>query len=304
MKIARLIGILSVLLQQPQVTAADLAERFEVSRRTIYRDIEALCQAGIPLVTSQGSGGGVAIMSGYKIDHTLLTRADMQAILAGLRSLDSCSGTKRYQQLMEKLAPEGLPLLPADSNILINLASWDKAALTPKIELLHGAIVETRQVEFAYCAPRGESQRRIEPYKLLFQWAGWYVWGWCSLRQGFRLFKLSRMLNLRLGEGFAPRPVPLPDLAAEKVFPEVYQVRALIKPEYKWRLLDEFGPDCISSQKQPDGRLLFQFGFTDAENIIGWIVSFGDGAELLEPAWLRNRLAEFGAAIWRQYSQK
>ena len=104
MKLDRMIGILSVLLQKEKVTAPYLAEKFEVSRRTINRDIEALCMAGIPLVTEPGVNGGVSIMEGYKIDRTVLTTSEMQAILAGLRSLDSVSGTKRYAQLMEKLS--------------------------------------------------------------------------------------------------------------------------------------------------------------------------------------------------------
>ncbi len=94
MKINRLIGILSILLQQEKVTAPFLAEKFEVSRRTINRDIEDLCKAGIPLVTTQGANGGISIMEGYKIDSTLLTSADMQAILAGLRQSGQC---QRYK---------------------------------------------------------------------------------------------------------------------------------------------------------------------------------------------------------------
>ena len=104
MKIERMIGILAILLQHEKVTAPYLAEKFEVSSRTIHRDIEALCLAGIPLVTEPGPNGGVSIMEGYKIDRMLLSRSDMQAILAGLRSLDSVSGTNRYSQLMEKLS--------------------------------------------------------------------------------------------------------------------------------------------------------------------------------------------------------
>ena len=104
MKLDRMIGILSILLQQEKVTMSYLAEKFEVSRRTISRDIESLCMAGIPLVTEAGQKGGVSIMEGYRIDRTLLTASDMQAILAGLRSLDSVSGTNRYLQLMEKLS--------------------------------------------------------------------------------------------------------------------------------------------------------------------------------------------------------
>lgn len=103
MKLDRLIGILSVLLQQEKITAPELAERFEVSRRTINRDIEDLCKAGIPVLTTQGAGGGICIMEGYRMDRTILTSKDMQMILAGLRSLDSVSGSRYYGQLMEKL---------------------------------------------------------------------------------------------------------------------------------------------------------------------------------------------------------
>lgn len=103
MKIERLIGILSVLLQKDMVTAPFLAEYFEVSRRTINRDIEDLCKAGIPIATRQGTGGGIYIMDNYKISKTLITNAEMQDILAGIRSLDSVNGTNQYKQLMEKL---------------------------------------------------------------------------------------------------------------------------------------------------------------------------------------------------------
>ena len=103
MKIDRLIGILSILLQQEMTTAPELAEHFEVSRRTINRDVEALCKAGIPICTTQGAGGGISIMSGYRMDRTILTSRDMQMILAGLRSLDSVSGSGYYGQLMEKI---------------------------------------------------------------------------------------------------------------------------------------------------------------------------------------------------------
>ena len=103
MKIDRLIGILSILLQEEKITAPELAERFEVSRRTINRDIEDLCRAGIPIFTSQGAGGGISIMDGYRMDRTILISRDMQMILAGLRSLDSVSGSHYYGQLMEKL---------------------------------------------------------------------------------------------------------------------------------------------------------------------------------------------------------
>ncbi len=300
MKLERMIGILSILLQQEKVTAPYLADKFEVSRRTIQRDIEALCMAGIPLVTEPGHKGGISIMEGYKIDRTLLTASDMQAILAGLRSLDSVSGTNRYVQLMEKLSAGASNLLAGDSHILIDLSSWYKTTLSPKIELLHSAILSGQKVSFTYFAPRGESERLVEPYYLAFQWAGWYLWGWCEAREDFRLFKLARMADLKLAGSFAKRPAPLPDFSSERVFPPLYQVKALIQPEYKWRLVEEYGAESFTIQ--PDGALLFSFGFTDKTGIVSWIASFGGGAELLEPEELRKDILAFAEGICRKYS--
>ena len=151
MKLDRMIGILSILLQKEKVTAPDLAAKFEVSRRTILRDIDALSMAGIPIVTEQGQNGGISIMQNYKIDKTLLSTSDMQAILAGLRSLDSVSGTRRYAQLMEKLSAGASNMLSGDDHILINLSSHYKETLSPKIELLHGAILSAQNRTPPHC---------------------------------------------------------------------------------------------------------------------------------------------------------
>lgn len=301
MRLDRMIGILSILLQQERVTAPWLAEKFEVSRRTIDRDIDALCRAGIPLVTTRGVNGGVSIMEGYRIDRTVLSSSDMRAILAGLRSLDSCSGTSRYAQLMEKLSAGSSGLLEGDQHILVNLASWSRERLAPKLELIHGAIENRRLVSFDYSGPGGDSRRIIEPYFLLFQWASWYVWGWCRGREDFRLFKLWRMGELTVGEGFAPRPAPLPDLSDETVFPPSVRVRALVAPSQRWRLLEEFGQECFTVRE--DGRLLFSGGFSDGETVLRWVASFGGDAELLEPLELRNAMARLAEKLLILHSE-
>lgn len=178
MKIERLIGILSILLQKDMVTAPFLAEHFEVSRRTINRDIEDLCKAGIPIATKQGTAGGIYIMDNYKISKTLITNAEMQDILAGIRSLDSVNGTNQYKQLMEKLEVGSSDFLVREQSVLIDLSSWYKESLTPKIQIIRSAIKGCRKITFYYYSPSGESQRTIEPYYLVFQWSNWYVWGW------------------------------------------------------------------------------------------------------------------------------
>lgn len=228
MKIDRLIGILSVLLKQDRVTAPELAEKFEVSRRTINRDIEDLCRAGIPVVTTQGVGGGIRIMDGYKMDKTLLTSKDMQMILAGLRSLDSVSQAA-LQPFVEK-GTGGTGFVSGRGSILIDLSSWYKDSLAPKIETIQTAAAEKVKLSFTYYAPGGTGSRVIEPYYLVFRWSSWYVWGWCEKREDFRLFKLNRMTQVRaLPERFSGRKVPLPDLSTEHIFPGGIRVKALFE---------------------------------------------------------------------------
>ena len=298
MKVDRLIGILSILLQKETVTAPELAEQFEVTRRTINRDIEDLCKAGIPIVTKQGKKGGISIMEGYKIDHTLLTNVEMQDILAGLRSLDSVNGTNRYVQLMEKLSVGSSDLMTGNQSILIDLSSWYKNALASKIEMIRTAIDSKMELEFTYYSPKGESSRQIEPYYLIFQWTSWYVWGWCKTREDFRLFKLNRMEEVRLGGHiFQERKCPLPDLSDNKVFSGGIEIKVLFRPEYKWRLVEEYGPACYAVQE--DGRLLFQSNFTNKDYLISWLFSFQDGAELVEPEEVRT---EMGALLEKMRS--
>ena len=299
MKMERLIGILSILLQREKVTAPELAEQFEVSRRTIQRDIDSLCRAGIPISTVQGTGGGISIMEGYRVDRTILTAPEMQAILAGLRSLDSVSGTRRYAQLMEKLSAGTGGLVSGGAHMLIDLASWYKTSLPPKIEQIQGAMEQHRTIRFTYFSPKEESVRTVEPYYLVFHWSTWYVWGWCQLRHDFRLFKLNRMTELTTGEAFAPRSAPLPDLEPERVFPVKYQVTVLFAPSCRWRLVEEYGADCFTVEA--DGRLRFTGGFPDGTSVLSWILTFGDNAELLEPKELREQLGELVQTLADRY---
>ncbi len=302
MKIDRLIGILSVLLQQGKATAPQLAERFEVSRRTINRDIEDLCKAGIPIVTIQGAGGGIRIMDGYKVDKTLLTSKDMQMILAGLRSLDSVSGNQYYSRLMEKLKPGSSSFVSGKDCILIDLSSWYKDTLAPKIETIQAAIAEKEKLSFIYYAPGGTSGRVIEPYYLVFCWSSWYVWGWCEMRKDFRLFKLQRMDQLRaLPDHFAGRDVTLPDLSIERIFPGGIHVKALFDPEVKWRLVEEFGTHCF--EEQGDGKLLFHGNYTNRENLISWILAFGKQAKLIEPEEIRDELLKIAESLVNTYKE-
>ena len=279
MKIDRLIGILSVLLQEEKVTAPDLAERFEVSRRTINRDIDDLLYAGIPIRTSQGVGGGISIAEGYKVDRTILTSKDMQMILAGLRSLDSVSGSSYYGQLMEKIQAGSSEFISGRDSILIDLSSWYKEALAPKISTIQDA---------------------IENRHLL---TNWYVYGWCRQRKDYRLFKLNRMDTVKeTKKDFECRNAPVPDLSSELKFPRNIVLKALFDPDMKWRLVEEFGPDCYEVQE--DGRLLLIKDYADIDNLTMWMLTFGDKVEVIEPEEVRERLKEMAGSMMKIYGGK
>ena len=303
MKIDRLIGILSILLQEEKVTALELAEKFEVSRRTINRDIEDLCKAGIPVVTSQGTGGGISIMDGYKLDRTILSSKDMQTILAGLRSLDSVSGSRYYGQLMEKLKAGSSDYISGNASLLIDLSSWDKDSLSPKIELIQNAIEFGKTVKFQYYAPGGNTERRIEPYFLVFKWSSWYVYGYCLLRSDYRLFKLNRMVNLSYAEDFEKRDkVPMPDLSNERVFPPRAKVKAVFDASMKWQLMEEYGAESFI--ELPDGMLLFEHDYTDEEGILSWLLSFKDKVTVLEPESMREQLFHLASKLTERYRRE
>lgn len=303
MKIDRLIGILSVLLQEEKITAPELADKFEVSRRTINRDIEDLCKAGIPITTTQGSGGGIRIMDGYKMDRTLLTSKDMQMILAGLRSLDSVSGSHYYSQLMEKIKVGSSDFVNGRDSILIDLSSWYKDTLAPKIEVIQNAVEERNLLTFEYYAPKGKSKRRIEPYYLVFKWSSWYLWGWCAEKKDFRLFKLNRMDALvKEDTTFIPREVPMPDLSNEKIFSGGIKVRALFTKDSQWRLVEEFGIHCFTENE--DGTLLFKADYTEKDNLLSWLLTFGDKVKVLEPAWVQDELIRIAKNIIKAYGSQ
>ena len=302
MKLNRLIGILSILIQKDKATAAELAEKFEVSRRTIYRDIEDISKSGIPIAAEKGKGGGIYIMDGFKIDRTLLSSSDMKAILAGLQSLDSVSGTKRYRQLMDKLSINNSETLNAGNHIIIDLSSWDKAIISDKIELIKTAVENQEKISFSYFAPNGDSMRVIEPYHLIFQWSSWYVWGYCTSKQDYRLFKLTRITDLKLtGEKSQKRKAPR--YTCDKLRHIYGGIEAVVKFDktVKWRIIDEFGAEF--PQFDNDGNILMKFTWRDIKAFYQYILTFGNKAEIISPDEYRKEFAELLNDIMLKYKK-
>ncbi len=208
MKLQRLLAILSLLCERDKATTQELADRFEVSKRTILRDIETLNQAGIPIITRAGRDGEIALMPHYMLDRRILSTTDKQHLASALTGLQSIARQPSITTLHVKLLPEddqsAMPMYA------INFRPW--AAGHPvqhKIEQLQQAIEEQHCMQMHYIGYDGQTERVIEPHQLVFRQASWYVWAFCQLRQDFRLFKLRRIIRLSpREESFSPRPYP------------------------------------------------------------------------------------------------
>lgn len=301
MKVERLIGIITILLQREKVTASQLAKRFEVSCRTIQRDIDDICKAGIPVVSMQGYGGGLSVASGYKLDKTVLTEAELQAVLTGLKGIDSISKTAYSQTLAEKFSGGKSAVFAERDTILIDLASWYPESLSDKIERIRQAISNREKISFLYYAGKGKANRTIEPYLLLFKWGAWYVYGYCCVKEDYRLFKLNRLWELEETRiSYEPRDIPEGKPDFERFFrTEEVKLTALFDQSAGYRLIEEYGPGCFTTLE--GGALLFCRSFSDAEYLLQWVLSFGDRAKVLEPHELAVKICEHAKNIWKSY---
>jgi len=299
MKLDRLIGILTALLRNDRVTAPYLAEKFEVNRRTIGRDIETLCQAGIPIICYQGSGGGVSIAEGFKLEKSVLTVHELSDIIAALKGIGSVSERSTIERTLDKLHANADAVVSLQEPIIIDLASHYQGQLTDKIELLKRAILEERLVEFDYYYDKGESHRCIEPYFVIFQWSAWYVFGYCQKRNDFRLFKLMRLWNLRLSdEHFAPRDIPPEKRDFNQRIQGEQKLVALFDRSVKYQLIEHYGLDCYEEAGES---LRFEISFSNHEYMVNWLLGFGDKVRVLEPDSIITEIKKIANKIVEMY---
>ena len=299
MKLDRLLGILTVLLQKGRVTAPQLAEKFEVSRRTIGRDIDALCMAGIPVVSYQGSGGGISIADGFKLDKSVLTTEELSGMIAALKGIGSISTTPHIERVLDKLRANSDAVVSLREPVIIDLASHYKGQLTEKIEQIKQAVLQERVIDFDYFYDKGDTHRRIEPYFVIFQWTAWYVFGYCLERQDFRLFKLTRLWNLQLyDEQYAPREIPPDRRDFSRNFVDDIRFVALFDLSAKYQLIELYGLNCYTETK--DG-LLFEFSFTNRDYLVSWLLGFGSRVKVLEPAYIAEDIQRAAENILSRY---
>lgn len=297
MKLDRLVSIIMILLDKERVGAQELADMFEVSLRTIYRDIDAINMAGIPVYGSSGVGGGFEIMQEYKMDKKVFSSADLSAILTGLYSL---SDMIHGDELVHTLA-KVKSFIPAErardievkaNQIHIDLSTWiGSRNVQPYLEMIKTALQESRLLSFQYADRyRNKTARTAEPYQLVLKSNQWYFQGYCHKRNDFRLFRLSRISDLQIQEEFfLPRQYQKPQLDFTDILAGMQiNIKIRIHKSVLERVLDY----CTEEHVLPDGEehYIVNFPFIENEYYYNILLSLGTKCECLEPLHIRTEM--------------
>jgi len=285
----RLISIIYILMNKGTVTAGELAERFEVSTRTIYRDIEALSIAGIPVYCKKGKNGGISLTEEFVLNKMLITKEEQQEILAALVGLQETEAVEdnREQEILKKLGEffqtEPIPW------VNIDLSDWS-GLRKQMYEDIKRAILTHHVIEFDYYGQnRPMSHRVVEPMQLQFKEYTWYLRAYCRERQDFRTFKLFRMQRLSVQETtFAPKTEPVQQIVETESSGQEFPVTPLtiwIDKKESYRIYDRF--DESELELLPDGNYLAHCAYPLDEWVYSLILWFGPSAKVLEPEFIR-----------------
>jgi len=301
MKISRLFQTVYLLVEHKTMTAAELAERLEVSPRTVLRDIEALCAAGVPLYTSQGKGGGISIMDSFVLNKATVTAEEQEQILLALQSMQAASGpgTREALSKMQSLFQR------SDADwITVDFSRWGFATTdAARFDALKEAIIDQRQIAFTYTNQAGNTAlRRAYPLRLAFKSAAWYLQAFCCDAQDHRIFKVVRMRAItQTGEGFdrSAFHVPPAEYGAQPDLKAI-KLRLRLAPEVASRAFDEFEADDIT--EHPDGSCTVTARMLDERWLYTYILSFGAYAKVLAPKALAREVAAQAQAVVAQYA--
>lgn len=205
MKVDRLISIINILNNKKRVTASELAEKFEVSSKTIQRDIDAIDASGIPIISYKGKNGGYEIMEGYKIDKSVLTGDQGLLLINLLKGFYQQYGSEDLKYLINKF--ESKENVISEERLVIDFSPWGESKfLQENIKKFDNAIINNKVVQFEYVDLKGNiSEREIEPYQMILKGFNWYLYGFCRLRNEMRIFKIKRMKNISIKDEYFPR---------------------------------------------------------------------------------------------------
>ena len=294
MKIERLLSIIVILLERKKVPAPRLAEIFEVTTRTIYRDIDTLNAAGIPIVTYPGINGGVGILEEFKIEKNLFTSEDLASLLTGLSSINSTFSSSEITNALIKLKgiiPEKkLKDIEKKTNrIIIDLTPWKNTNnVSSDLKNIKSAMDKNKILTFKYeDRQRKKSMRKIEPYRIILKGNDWYVEGFCILREDFRYFKLSRISGLKVtNKSFIPREIPETEPENGPIRENIIRLKVSVDESLKGEFTELYGEQCFISRK--NNKYKADIPFADNEYSYRLLMGFADKCEILEPENIRE----------------
>jgi predicted DNA-binding transcriptional regulator YafY len=288
MKINRLLEITLILLNKKLVTAQELADRFDVSTRTIYRDIDELSSAGIPVFTNKGSGGGISLLEDFAISKAMLSEHERDSVLLALKTLQATKYPE-IDVILEKIGAVFKKAAAADW-VHIEFSPWGSGPNEEnKFLNIKKAILQTKVVAFDYINADGIlSRRQVEPMQLDFKGQAWYMWGYCKTRRDFRTFRISRIRKLSVTDQSFKRRTPesIKDEEPSTAPKNLVTLKLRFQPENLYRVYDDYDEQRITRNK--DGTYDVTMTVPEDDWVYGYIMSFGHYVEVLEPPHIRD----------------
>ncbi len=290
MKINRLLEITIILMNRGTVTARELADRFGVSSRTIYRDIDVLSGAGVPVYTCKGGNGGIHLMEDYSLNKTIVSEHEADSLVLALKTLQAT----RYPDLSATLDKLGALFKRSTQNdwVRVDFSPWgSEPNADNKFVNIKMAILNKKVIRFDYLSSLGEkSARTVEPLQLIYKGQAWYLMGWCRSREDFRMFRISRIRKLTLtDDSFAPRNVQKQaEIKVPEEVPTYIKAVLRFRPEIMHRVYDDYDEDAI--RRNADGSCDVELTMPEDEWVYGYILSFGSNVEVVSPDSLREKI--------------
>lgn len=295
MQESRLFKIVYYLLDKGRATAPELAEKFEVSVRTIYRDVDALSGAGVPVYAEAGRNGGIYLMDDFVLDKVVLSEKEKQEILTALQSINATQDISRNDTLQKLSA---LFHLSSEDWLEVDFSRWgNKQYDNEKFDLLKSAVIHRKCVEIVYANSYGEiSKRIVQPLKMSYKSMSWYLKAYCTEKQDYRIFKLTRIIDLEvLAEDFRKRSFP----ELDETLGQSYNTIVLSFSQHmSYRVYDEFDKTQIS--RRENGDLIVSVEMPEDEWLIGYLLSFGTQVDIIEPAYLKEIIAKQAKEIYEK----
>lgn len=294
---SRLFRIVYYLIEKGKATATELSEKFEVSVRTIYRDIDVISSAGIPIYATQGKGGGISILDDFVLDKSLFSETEREQILMGLQGVIATEGNVD-NELLTKLS--ALFQIKATSWIEVDFSDWIQNKSTQDIfNAIKTAILNKNMIVFRYFNSNGnKTMRHVKPFKLIFKSKNWYLYGFCLLKQDYRFFKLTRIKDLEVTLDTFYDEFVSPTIAKRIQNEKTINVKLKFDPYVAFRIYDEFSDKVMEDEQ---GYLYVNTDLPDNETLYSYLLSYADYVEIIGPQEIRDKMKKKVETIYKKY---